>query len=170
MNNELLKYYDNNSSVTINDVYINSEGNFINSDIMKFDKNNILEMCKKMEAIYLNETKCSKELDELNIKNSNIRLECIKANLDYEKKLVLENTVHKYEEYESDSECVSSEEINKKILIVDEKLKESDSECVSSEEINKKILIVDEKLKNEAILKIQKELELLEKEIIHQTP
>ena len=47
---------------------------------------------------------------------------------------------------------------------------ESDSDCASSEEINKKILIVDEKLKNEAILKIQKELELLEKEIIHQTP
>jgi len=146
MNNELLKYYDNNSSVTINDVYINSEGNFINSDIQSFNKNNIIEMCKKMESIYINETKCSKELDELNIKNSNIRLECIKANLDYEEKLVSENTVHKYEEYESDSDCVSSEEINKKILIV------------------------DEKLKKEAILKIQKELELLEKEIIHQTP
>jgi hypothetical protein len=151
-------------------------------------------MCKKMESIYINETKCSKELDELNIKNSNIRLECIKANLDYEEKLVSENTVHKYEEYESDSDCVSSEEASKKILIVDEKLKESDSdcvgseeaskkiltvdeklkesdsECVSSEEASKKILIIDEKLKNDAILKIQKELELLEKEIIHQTP
>ncbi len=87
MNNELLKYYDNNSNI-INDLYLDSDGNFINSDIKPFDKNNILEMCKKMEGIYLNETKCSQELDELNIKNSNIRLECIKANLDYDEKLV----------------------------------------------------------------------------------
>ena len=172
MNNDLLKYYDNNSNINTNDIYLDSEGNFINSDIKQFDKNNILEMCKKMESIYLNETKCSKELDELNITNSNIKLECIKANLKYEEKLVLENTRHKYQEYESDSDFVSSEEeINKKNLIVDEKfkneaiLKESDSECVSSEEASKKILIVDEKLKNDAILKIQKELELLEKEI-----
>jgi hypothetical protein len=177
MNNDLIKYYDNNSSVTINDVYINSEGNFINSDIKQFDKNNILEMCKKMESIYLNETKCSKELDELNITNSNIKLECIKANLKYEQKLVLENTRHKYQEYESDSENITlEEEINKKIFIVDEKLKneailriqkelESDSDYVSSEEVNKKVLISNEKLKNEAILRIQKELELLEKEI-----
>jgi len=162
MNNDLLKYYDNNSNI-INDLHLDSEGNFINSDIKPFDKNNIIDMCKKMEVIYINETKCSKELDELNIKNSNIRLECIKANLDYEEKLVSENTVHKYEEYDS-------EEINKKILTVDEKLKESDSYCVSSEEEIKKILTVDEKLKNNTILKIQKELELLEKEIIHQTP
>jgi len=158
MNNDLLKYYDNNSNI-INDIYLDSEGNFPNSDIKPFDKNNIIDMCKKMEAIYLNETKCSKELDVLNIKNLNIRLECIKANLDYEEKLVsenivhkyeekllLENTVHKYEEYDSDSSNITSEE-----------------------EVDKKI-IIDEKLKNEAILKIQKELELLEKEIIHQTP
>ena len=174
MNNDLLKYYDNNSSVTINDVYLNSEGNFINSDIKPFDKNNILDMCKKMDSIYLNETKCSKELDELNTINSNIKLECIKANLKYEEKLVLENTRHKYQEYESDSECVSlEEEINKKIFIVDEKLKndaiiknQKELESDSSEEVNKKVLISNEKLKNEAILKIQKELELLEKEII----
>ena len=173
MNNELLKYYDNNSNI-INDLYLDSKGNFINSDIKPFDKNNILEMCKKMEAIYLNETKCSKELDELNIKNSNIRLECIKANLDYDEKLVSENTIHKYQEYDSDSDYVSSEEINKKVLISEIKneviLKlESDSDCTSSEEINKKI-IINEKIKNEAVLKIKKELELLEKEIIHQTP
>ena len=130
-------------------------------------------MCKKMDSIYLNETKCSKELDELNTINSNIKLECIKANLKYEEKLVLENTRHKYQEYESDSECVSlEEEINKKIFIVDEKLKndaiiknQKELESDSSEEVNKKVLISNEKLKNEAILKIQKELELLEKEI-----
>jgi hypothetical protein len=173
MNNELLKYYDNNSNI-INDLYLDSDGNFINSDIKPFDKNNILEMCKKMEGIYLNETKCSQELDELNIKNSNIRLECIKANLDYDEKLVSENTIHKYQEYDSDSDYVSSEEINKKVLISEIKneviLKlESDSDCTSSEEINKKI-IINEKIKNEAVLKIKKELELLEKEIIHQTP
>lgn len=129
INNDIIKYYDNKLNVTIIDVYLDSEGNFINSDIKPFDKNYILERCKNMESIYINETKCSKELNELNNLNSNIKLECIKANL-------AENN-----EYESDSDNISSEEVNKKVLVI------------------------DEKIKNEAILKIQKELELLEKEI-----
>ena len=113
-----IKFYDIKSDVSnIEGAYIDINGLFKGVDYLEsFNKNNIIIKCKKMENIYIRETNCSKELDILNNKNLIIRLNSIKSHMDnneqlnYKDKLILENNSHRYEDYESDSQCVTSEE------------------------------------------------------------
>ncbi len=182
-----IKFYDIKSNETnIEGVYLDINGIFKGVDYLEsFNKNKITIRCKKMENIYNRETNCSKELDRLNNKNLLIRLTSIKshmdnnAKLDYGDKLVSENNSHRYEDYESDSQCVTSDEEddNKSFGSFKDKINEDEeseqmNELAENEQndYNSNIFIInknlepDEKTKIEALNKIQQELEQLEQE------
>ncbi len=165
--NNQIKIYDLKSGESnIDSVYIDNNGNFKgDNELEQFDKNKITSKCKKMENIYQREIECNNKINELTNKNLFTRLKSIKSHmddnktLDYNDKLVSENNSHRFEDYESDSDCESSDKESTIFEFIDE-----DQEIKNPEIVIFKNLDTTEDIKNAAIDRIKKELEDMENE------
>ncbi len=165
--NYQIKIYDLKSGESnIDSVFIDINGIFKGDEELEpFDKNKIMSKCKKMESIYQREIECNNVINELTNKNLFTRLKSIKSHmddnktLDYNDKLVSENNSHCFEEYESDSQYVSSDEEDTIFEFVEEHENNKTAEITILKNLD-----TSEDVKKAAIDRIQKELEEMENE------
>jgi hypothetical protein len=129
-------YYDIiNNTTNYSELYLDKNKKFVGKDIKSFNKNEIIELCKKMEIQFYKEKEKYRKFNEIKHKNDKIKIKQILSLFDNSNSLEIINDDSEIEDinylYESDSmsessieESYSNQNINKQKL-ADEIIMES---------------------------------------------